>query len=266
MYPSEILFGSPGSNFLSLSFFIAIFFLHGIIGNAVLGGVSSLLSRSFVGLSVNAAIVTLLVNFSGLSARIYIMVSLIVLTLINLIKISQKKFYPFRVFIRGTYVIYPTIILIGSLALSLIAPYFNDGIYNGHWTYYSGISLEMIQADYNSRLRILDNYPAVWPKYHFFQASMHAIFLVFLPNPTYAEYSLSKYLILALIITISWLWIRKQFIRSNTAVACLFFVSLLTITIFRSNIHWALFSNNLLPNFALLASIDFLRRKNTMRL
>lgn len=261
MYPSEILFGSPISNILTLSVSAIIFLSHAVVGNVVLGGKTSILSQSFVGISINSALISILINFSGLFARIYMIISIISLVCVNIYNLVKKKSYRQMNSLGNRGTIYAISLVTISVILSLLNEHFNKGIYNGHWTYFSGIPLELIQADYNSRLRILDNYPAVWPKYHFFQGSMHAIFLILLPGANFNDYTLSKYLMFAVFGIIGWLWIRNQSSTRGSAGLILLFVLFLLVTVFRSNSQWAIFSNNLMPNFALLASIELLRKK-----
>jgi len=52
-------------------------------------------------------------------------------------------------------------------------------LYNGHDPYFYGIPYEIIEGGYSSRIKIWDNYPVTWSKYHFFPGSFAAIFLFF---------------------------------------------------------------------------------------
>ncbi len=52
-------------------------------------------------------------------------------------------------------------------------------LYNGHDPYFYGIPYEIIEGSYSSRIKIWDNYPVAWSKYHFFPGSFATIFLFF---------------------------------------------------------------------------------------
>ena len=51
--------------------------------------------------------------------------------------------------------------------------------YDGHDPYFYGIPFEIIEGNYFSRIKIWDNYPKVWSKYHFFVGSTFSLFLLF---------------------------------------------------------------------------------------
>ena len=51
-------------------------------------------------------------------------------------------------------------------------------VFNGHDPYFYGIPFEIIEGDYFSRIRIWDNYPILWSKYHFFPGSFSSLFLL----------------------------------------------------------------------------------------
>lgn len=64
--------------------------------------------------------------------------------------------------------------------------------YNCHQTYFSGVSLEILNADYFSRLRIMDVYPFEWSKYHFFNGAYISIPLIAFAKGNYVSYLFAK--------------------------------------------------------------------------
>lgn len=69
-----------------------------------------------------------------------------------------------------------------------------DGIfhYNCHLTYFSGVPMEMLQADYFSRIRLMDVYPFEWSKYHFFNGAYISIPLMCFLKKNFISYLLAK--------------------------------------------------------------------------
>jgi len=69
-----------------------------------------------------------------------------------------------------------------------------DGIfhYNCHLTYFSGVPMELLQADYFSRIRLMDVYPFEWSKYHFFNGAYISIPLMCFIKKNFVSYLLAK--------------------------------------------------------------------------
>ena len=83
-----------------------------------------------------------------------------------------KTIMPYRRFIFS-------VLIIGLV--SLVYMLFNLNIafmYNGHDPYFYGIPYEIIEGNYSARIKIWDNYPVTWSKYHFFPGSFASIFLL----------------------------------------------------------------------------------------
>ena len=51
--------------------------------------------------------------------------------------------------------------------------------YDGHDSYIYGIPFEILEGNYYSRIKIWDNYPLVWSKYHFLTGSVSSIIISF---------------------------------------------------------------------------------------
>lgn len=53
--------------------------------------------------------------------------------------------------------------------------------YDGHFPYQYGIPFEILEGDYFSRIKIWDNYPLIWSKFHFLTGSVNSILICFAP-------------------------------------------------------------------------------------
>ena len=80
-------------------------------------------------------------------------------------------------------------LLVFIYSLSLLN---NPNAFNGHQNYFSGISLELLRAEYYSRLRIFDNYPLEWGRYHFFNGSINALPQMVLGEQNLITFTLAK--------------------------------------------------------------------------
>ena len=263
LQPDSIIFGTNLENIRNSLAIFLIFLNHKALGSWILKGRTGLLSQCFVGLSFNSAILTLIVNFSGSMSRLYTIVSTLALAIFSVYKLIESIHNAPRYFLSKSKMTFYTFAWIVAIpfGLSIINRNFNHGILNGHWAYYSDIPLEILKADYGTRLRILDNWPVAWPKYHFFQGSLHAILLRLVPNPTFADYSLSKFFLLGVFIAISYKWISNLMNNKKFKFSAVLMICILLMTVFRANLHWALFSNNLIPLFCVLAASELSRKR-----
>ena len=262
MMTQEIIFGNPFRNLVVLALFTVILYLHRIFGGWILSGKTSALSQSFVGLAINSAVVTIFVNFSGVLAKFSIHMFLIILIAINLFifvkrKIAFTEIYSWKLRVNSHYLY----LVLFPFLINLFNHKINSKIVNAHWAYFSSIPFEILDANYNSRLRIFDNYPEVWERYHFFQGSIHANLLQLIPHPNYSDYSLSKLFILTLfgILGVKGLLSFKG--SRNRNLFCILIVFVLLVTTFRANLFWAIFSNNLIPSCCLIISLHFFRQR-----
>ena len=115
--------------------------------------------------------------------------------------------------------------------------------YDGHDPYLFGIPFEISKADYFSRLRVFDNYPLVWSKYHFFHGSVQSIFLIFLTKNIFIYKFLKVYFVFLFLMAL----------KENTSKR-LFLVALFTfLTIFAPSFTWLSGSNGLLSLFLFLS-------------
>lgn len=69
-------------------------------------------------------------------------------------------------------------------------------LYNGHDPYLFGIPFEILEGDYDTRLRVFDNYPFEWSKYHFFNGSVVSVLLIFSLSKNIFIYKACKLILL----------------------------------------------------------------------
>jgi len=123
--------------------------------------------------------ISFLINFN-LNLGKYLIGLFYFLTFIYFVyKISFKK-ESLLTFLKNYYKFLGFVVLSGII--SLIYLLFNLNytfIFNGHDPYFYGIPFEIIEGDYFTRIKVWDNYPYEWSKYHFFNGSLYSIFLYF---------------------------------------------------------------------------------------
>jgi hypothetical protein len=96
-----------------------------------------------------------------------------------LLKIAENPF-SFYLFIKENRGFIATFLIAGFISLLYVIYSLNVNFsYNAHDSYFYGIPFEIIEGDYFSRIKIWDNFPYVWSKYHFFPGSISSIFLFF---------------------------------------------------------------------------------------
>lgn len=71
----------------------------------------------------------------------------------------------------------------------------NEVLYNSHDGYYAAVPLELLRADYGSRLRVANIYPVEWKTYYFLGGSISANLLKGLTQPNLIDFFNSKLLI-----------------------------------------------------------------------
>ncbi|MDC3294192.1 hypothetical protein OAW18_07875, partial [Alphaproteobacteria bacterium] len=150
-------------------------------------GQRNLLAGAFVGLCISALFVAILANTFAIGIRPYILGSLAILAPASLWSLWKSWASWSWLFVLS----YVSITLAGLAFLYLNSPweaFFNSDRtilgYNGHYTYYASQSIEMLKADYGSRLRALNLFPKEWATYHFYNTATQAITQALLPYPT----------------------------------------------------------------------------------
>lgn len=136
-------------------------------------------------------------------------------------------------------------------------------ILEGHQNYFSGISLEIFQANYFDRLKVFDNYPLTWTKYHFFNGSLHSIPLSIFSEKNYLTFFISKLVIISIFIMSI---IENLSSKKINNIFYIFGVIILVITYFLNAsilmTNWSIISNAYSSIFYLLLFLIFLLNNN----
>lgn len=124
-----------------------------------------------------AFLISTFISFNLLYGKYVLYLFYVITFLILLYKILKDK-SSFLKFIetQKSFVFLLIITSLVSLSYLLINLTVNFS-YNGHDPYFYGIPFEIIEGNYSSRIKIWDNYPIEWSKYHFFPGAFAAIFL-----------------------------------------------------------------------------------------
>ena len=232
---------------------LASILVHYPIGQ--LFGQRNLLTGAFVGVCVSAFVVAILANIFAGGIRFYILSSLTALSLVSLWLLWKS---------RATYSVadgltYAGIGLVGVGFLFLNSPwdaYFEvDNTvlgYNGHYTYYSSQSIEMLNADYGSRLRALNLFPKEWATYHFYNSASQAITQALVPYPNLFSYFVSQSVLgtFVLLTFVEAILVREKTIINKVLKAGLFMV--IGFTVFYDSMRWNLVTSGTISVFAII--------------
>ena len=127
-------------------------------------------------------------------------------------------------------------------------------VYNGHDPYLFSIPFEIVESDYFSRLKVFDNYPFEWSKYHFFHGSLYSIFIKILP---FKNIFIFKYLQLVCLL-LGYLAVREYKTENFHQI-----IILILCVIFAPSLSWLASSNGIFSLIAfILASISYIRKKH----
>ena len=132
-----------------------------------------------IGISTFAFLVSTFISFNLLYGKytIYIFYGIAFLAFTYKILKEPLSFFKFIKKQKG-FVFLLTITGLVSLFYLLINLTVNFS-YNGHDPYFYGIPFEILEGNYSSRIKIWDNYPVKWSKYHFFPGAFASILLFF---------------------------------------------------------------------------------------
>lgn len=195
-----------------------------------------------------ASIVSLLISFSAISGRIFIVIFYVINLLLFIYNLIKKK--DFYLNFLNKIILYWVIVLIFFMCITFYSLNFKF-LYNGHDSYFFAIPFEISEALYNSRLKIFDSFPKVWSKYHFFHGSFYSFFTIF---------ALSKNIFLFKAIKVFTLFILYKSLNEifQTKKLILFSFYICLITLFSSQTSWFLFSNGILSLYLLVVSIKYI--------
>jgi hypothetical protein len=239
-----------------LSLLTYVFAIFSILAHYPIGrffGQRNLLAGAFVGVCISALVVAILANTFASGIRPYILGSLVILAPASLWSL-WKSWASLSWLVVFSYV---SITLAGLAFLYLNSPWeaFFDSDktvlgYNGHYTYYASQSIEMLNADYGSRLQALNLFPKEWATYHFYNTATQAITQALLPYPTLFSYFVSQAALgtMVLLTFVEAIFVREKTILNKYLKASLFII--IGLTVFYDSMRWNLATSGTISVFA----------------
>ena len=260
---------SFSSGLVKISLILAIYCMHGLIGKFFFPNYGFFI-QAFIGSSFSAAITTSLCAFSAIGARYFVYLNLLTIVILNLYNfriILGKSNADRRSALRKLAARYQSLLFFLMSAFILFVIYFRESArnlgglvtVNSHQAYYAGVPLEILQADYSSRLRILDNYPLEYPRFHFFHGAGVANLLPFVNHPNFFDYELGNICILAGLVALICECVKLRYTRIGITpilLSLLFGFSLLA-----NQFQYMILGSNF-PSIAPIICILILTRKN----
>ena len=227
---------------------IIVFCLLTTVAHFFVGAVffkTGVFTRIIAGLSLNAAGVVLVISYSAALAKPLVFVSLF----LSFIFVIHKRNLDFdgvgsglkksSLALKLFGVSFLLVFLIWSYGASILNhPY----LFNGHQNYFSGVSLEILNAEYYSRLRIFDNYPVEWGRYHFFNGALTALPQVLLSDRNLVTFMVAKIFVLVFFVfAVIELSMRGEASKRSVALVGLCVVYMLTMLPHQT--WWSIFTN-----------------------
>jgi hypothetical protein len=220
---------------------------------------ASFFTLSIAGLCINAALVTILVSFISAAAKPAVVIILLLTINFAMIKLyfDQKKLPKYILQLDSKIILN---LLCAFLIFLLIFHIYDNSvhlepnIFNGHENYFSGISLEILRAEYFSRLRIFDNYPVAWSRYHFFNGALASLPQLFIFKSNLYTFMAAKIcLITFFIFSIIELSIRSNSLRKYflLAIICIIYI----FTMLPNQLWWAIGTNAYSSTFLLIITL-----------
>ena len=254
---------------VKISLILAIYCMHGVIGKFFFPNYGFFI-QTFIGSSFSAAITTSLCAFSAIGARYFVylnLLSILILNLYNFKIILSAPVSDRRSFLRKSIGGYQSLLFFLLSAFTLFIIYFQEtartvgGLVtvNSHQAYYAGVPLEILQADYSSRLRILDNYPLEYPRFHFFHGSSVANLLPLVDKPNFFDYELGNICILAGLAALIFECAKLRY--SKIGITPFFLSLLFGFSLLANQFQYMILGSNF-PSIAPIVCILILTRKN----
>jgi hypothetical protein len=250
------------SGLVDVGLITIVYCMHSAVGRLFFPGYKFFI-QAFVGSSFSAAITASLCTFNAVGARYFVYLNLLSIALLNLYQFrkifTDKNGYLYLISNRFKSHFQSLLLFLLSicfLIFNLIQQFTSTAddtiTVNAHQSYFGGVPLEILQADYSSRLRILDNYPLEYPRFHFFRGAGVANLLPFINHPSYFEYQLGSICIMAGLVALVFESAKIQFVRIGykPIIFGLFF----SITLLANQLRWTIQENNL-PSIAPVLSV-----------
>jgi hypothetical protein len=246
-----------GINIVAFMFLITfpfiVFLLNSQIGKFIIPNSNTML-KGLIGSSLIASIGSIFVSYSMINFQKFMSFVTLFQIAILISVFRYKKFANFMS-ISKKYIRYFLVYLI--ITFFILLPYILDAyrnidqtfLINAHQTYYSGQVIEMLNGNYPGRIRVYDQYPLTWTKYHFFQSALiSTLFPNFnFININYFSFYIVKISIVSMIITS--IYIDGKF--SKVIQNVLIFLTL-SIVFLTKLISWSILTNNIIPGLILV--------------
>jgi hypothetical protein len=217
---------------------------------------SGLGAQILVGLCTSAGILAFLISFSAELGRLFIYVEGLLLTGMELRHFL--KFRKTRLSLRQISLSLVTISLVTIFTFFTVFRTFTPNgklIVNAHQIYMSGISIEILNSDYFTRIRILDNYPLVFEKFHFLNATMSAIIMAPTLHFSYLTFLISKFIVFLIAALVGFELLSAKFGSGRRAFQAILLFSLGVFLVLPTSMVWASNTNNSLPILLILAGL-----------
>ena len=196
--------------------------------------------QAVAGMTFVGAIVILCAEFCAGAAKYVIVTGAVTGIIVTIYRIIKKKMANPIISISATAVLF--LIFIVHIFVNVVP---QNGMmdYNCHLTYFSGIPLELAKADYFSRIRLMDIYPYVWSKYHFFNGSYTAIPLLFFTKYNLISYLFAKFLTVALYAGAIFELLRKKYEIKRATIGFILGIGAFFVLEY-NGLTWSLSTNN----------------------
>ena len=135
-------------------------------------------------------------------------------------------------------------------------------LYNADYSYYSSQSVEMLHADYWSRLRVQNFYPREWQRYHFFHGSTQALAQSLLRSPNGLSHLMAQTSIMILIfLGLAECLLGAESVAPNFAIGVCTLWLVISFLWFSESTVWNVRGTGALSFFSIVASIISLSQK-----
>ena len=251
-----------GSQFSIINYFLMFVTIisHYPLGRRIIK--SKFFTTCLVGLAFSALLVAIFANTFAWLIRPYIVIfilSSLVLLINDCLKLYRKKLFIFE------YKIYSLLLIAGFILFSINNP--QDTFlktnhldqtflaFDGHQSYFSSQSTEMLNANYFDRIKVSSAYPFEWKPYHFFNSSTQTIVQGLIVKPGLFSYLMAQ-LLLVIVILLGFgehFFIKYKFSWIN--IAAYLFWLLIGFTIFQHSLKWSLTTTQPFSVFAVVSLI-----------
>ncbi len=234
-------------------------------------GASFFLTRCLVGVSFLALIAGCLAGFCAALVRPVLMIMTLVGAVCSVISLRQEyqnlEHGKRRILFLG----YLPLLAFGGVFFLLNNPEYQflekapDGRvflhFNRHYSYYASQSIEMLNADYFSRLRIPNLYPFEWAKYHFFNSATQAIAQLWVGPQGLFTFFMAQVCMAALILMSIGEHLYFGFKRSTGSLLMILTGALIAFTFFSPSMNWNITTTGPFSVFAMMHLVYAIFRK-----